>query len=211
MEFGSTVRRKRALRISLLAAAVWFLAVPMMLPSAEEPPEDAADAAPKAEASPEATPAAAPADPHAMRSASDAAGAEALLEAANKKAGEGVVSFDLLRATELKLTPPPVFPESLAALDGKKMRMRGFMTPFDNLRDMRNFMLFPFATGCFFCAPPSPREVVFVRIDSKDPVPFESGPIEIEGTLNLWKDASPDKAHQSFLFVVNEAKVKKIE
>jgi len=205
MDFASNARRTRALRILLLASAVWFLAVPMLLSSAEEP-------APTAVATPEATPAAAaPADPHSMRSASDAAGAEALLEAANKKAGEGVVSFDLLRATELKLTPPPVFPESLAALDGKKMRMRGFMTPFDNLRDMRNFMLFPFATGCFFCAPPSPREVVFVRIDSKDPVPFESGPIEIEGTLNLWKDASPDKAHQSFLFVVNEAKVKKIE
>lgn len=198
----------RAVRILLLAAAVWYLAVPMLLSESAMPAAQAQEAAP--EATPAPTPAAAPSDPHSMRSATQAAGAEAALEAVNKTDMDGVITFDVLRSTELKLVPPPIFPEQLSTQDGKKVRIRGFMTPFDNLKDMRNFMLFPFATGCFFCAPPSPREVVFVRIDAKDPVPFESGAIEIEGTLNLWKDGSTDKAHQSFLFVVNDAKVKKI-
>jgi hypothetical protein len=203
----------RAIRILLLASAVSYLAVPMFLSGgasvahAEEP----AKPAPAVDAKAAAEPSAGPSDPHSMRNADQAADAEALLEAANKAGGEGVITFDLLRSTELKLTPPPIFPEELAKLDGKKVRVRGFMSPFDNLKDMRNCMLFPFATGCFFCAPPSPREVVFIRIESKDPVPFESSAIEIEGTLNLWKDGSADKAHQSFLYVVNDAKVKKIE
>lgn len=145
---------------------------------------------------------------HAPRDPSAAAHAEAELAAVNESDAGGIVSFELLRATDPG--PPPTFPRQLIPLDGTRVRIRGFMSPFDSLGDMRQCMLFPFATGCYFCAPPSPVEVAFVRVESLEPVPFEPGAIEIEGTLDLWKDSSPDPAHQAFLYVIDGAMIRRI-
>ncbi|MBX3730623.1 MAG: DUF3299 domain-containing protein [Candidatus Sumerlaeia bacterium] len=123
---------------------------------------------------------------------------------------DGEIDFLLLRATTLRRQPPPVYPEALAKLDGTKVRVVGFMAPYDRLDDMSNFMLMTTPVGCTFCEPPSPKEVVFVRQHKKDPaekLPFVSDPIEIEGTLNLWKADSEDLAHEMFLYVVNDTKV----
>ena len=54
------------------------------------------------------------------------------------------------------------FPESLEDLDGRRVRLIGFMAPFDDLRNMRRCMILPSYVGCKFCSPPSVTQVVFV-------------------------------------------------
>lgn len=120
---------------------------------------------------------------------------------------EGMIDFNLLRKTKLNRTPPPVFDAALERYEGKQVKMRGFMTPYDSLTNFQTFMVFPTATGCNFCAPPSPIEVVLVRLEKKIQ-PYIPEPIEVEGTLSLWQKDKKDKAHKSFLFVLNDAKVK---
>lgn len=123
--------------------------------------------------------------------------------------GENVLTFPQLAATKMGRKPPPLFLKKVRNLDNKTIRMTGFMVPYDSLTDLRTFMLLSVPVGCFFCVPPPPQEVVLVRVDAKDPLPFIYEPIEIEGTLNLWDESSKDEKHKEFLFIVNKAKVKK--
>lgn len=89
----------------------------------------------------------------------------------------------------------------------------GFMAPYDSLENMKNCMLMGIPTGCFFCTPPSPVEVVFIRQDiPKGKVaPYIDTPIVAEGILKLWKKRSNEPAHKSFIFVLDQAKVTKFD
>lgn len=146
-----------------------------------------------------------PLDQHSMRSQDQITSGTALINSAPLEDGE--IDFDLLRTTVLNRTPPPVFDPKLDAYEGKRVKIRAFMTPFDSLTNFQTFMAFPNATGCNFCAPPSPLEVVLIRLNDPDQK-FIPEPIEIEGTLSLWRKDKTDNAHKSFLYVMNNATVK---
>jgi len=150
---------------------------------------------------------------HDLRSQDEITSGTKLLKAKEGVVEEGVVTFEMMKETTLKSTPPPIFTPEVDALDGKEVTIRGFMTPYDSLTQFKKFMIFPNATGCQFCAVPSPKEVVFVRLKSDDDQEFISAPIEVKGTLSIWKEDKVDKdeAHKSFLFVVNDATVKAIK
>lgn len=209
----------QAMRGLVLLLLVWWIADGVIAtlaprPSLPTPPKLFAGAATPAAASTESTPPTPTArDPHATRSDDQiTSGMKALLSAPKSNLADKFIAFDDLKKTTLNYDPPPIFQDDLKALDGQHVRMRGFMTPFDSLTDMRQFMLFPSATGCFFCAPPSPLEVVFVRQLAKDEAqPYIYEPIEIEGTLRLWRDKSEEAAHTMFLYVIDDATVKKLK
>lgn len=108
----------------------------------------------------------------------------------------------------------PVFPPGILALDGETVRIQGFMSPFDSLQDMQTFMLFPFPTGCNFCAPPAVNQVVLVRQkEGARRYGFIDAPIQITGTLRLWREDSDDTAHTEdfFLYVMEDTEVKEQE
>lgn len=108
----------------------------------------------------------------------------------------------------------PVFPPGMRALDGQRVRIQGFMSPYDSLQDMRRFMLFPFPTGCNFCAPPAVNQVVFVRQkEGLRRYGFVDAPILITGTLRLWREDSEDPAHTDdfFLYVMEDTEVRELE
>lgn len=124
--------------------------------------------------------------------------------------GDNVITFEDLMETKLYRLPPPVFTDKVGALDGKRVRMVGFMSPYDSLTDLRNFMLVQLPTGCFFCAPPGPLQVVAVRVDTDRPLAFIDEPIIVEGTLRLWEEESSNPLHRMFLFVIERARVSAI-
>lgn len=125
--------------------------------------------------------------------------------------GANMISFEDLMETKLYRLPPPVFTDKVAGFDNKTVRMVGFMSPYDSLTDLRNFMLVQVPTGCYFCAPPGPLQVVSVRIDSDTPVSFIEEPILVEGKLQLWDEESTNPLHRMFLFVIDGAKVTPIK
>ena len=120
------------------------------------------------------------------------------------------IRFDDLMRTRLYRKPPPVYPAKLSELNGKVVRIRGFMSPFDSLTDLRNFMLLETPTGCYFCEPPGPTQVAFVRLPGNKPLEFINEAIDVEGTLRLWEADSKEPRHDTFLYVIDAIRLTRV-
>jgi hypothetical protein len=134
--------------------------------------------------------------------------------------GEGtppLLNFPLLDKTDfeekkddLRVTYPP----SLTSLDGKQVAIAGFMTPYESLDDMHQFLLMPSSGGCFFCQPPSLTQVLMVRQmapKTGTPVkpPFVQEPIMVTATLHLYSKTSEHPGHKAgFIFALDDAQIR---
>jgi hypothetical protein len=124
-----------------------------------------------------------------------------------------MIDFELLEQTVPDENYRPVYPGTLSPLDGRTVRIRGFMTPYDDLENLATFMVMGFPTGCNFCAPPAVNQVVLARQpERKGAYPYIDGPIEVTGTLALWTPDSADPAHRDeyFLYIMNDVRVKSL-
>ena len=123
------------------------------------------------------------------------------------KAAPKTIKFDLLAKATLGDKPPPTFPDELQQLEGKRVRLSGFVAPYDDPEKMQKLLLLAQPGGCAFCNPPDATAVVFVRRDPKDAkLPFSYDPVIVEGTLHLWRAGSKDEEAQRFLFTIDDAK-----
>jgi hypothetical protein len=103
-----------------------------------------------------------------------------------------------------------IYPPQLESLDGRLVELVAFMAPFEALEDMSECLMLPAYVGCFFCAPPSFTQVVFVRQkdDGRPKKPFIEAPSLVTGTLRLLKPGSSDPAHQmEMLYVIDHATI----
>jgi hypothetical protein len=74
----------------------------------------------------------------------------------------------------------------LEALDGKVVRIPGFMVPLeDDMKKVAEFLLVPSPQACIHVPPPPPNQMVLVEMDGKEDSPVQFGPIWIYGTLSL--------------------------
>lgn len=100
------------------------------------------------------------------------------------------------------------FPEALRALEGRRVRLVGFMAPWDSLHDMGRCLILPTYVGCNFCAPPSLTQVVFVE-QAEAPGAgreFIEEPSEVSGTLRLLRPESTNEGHANgFFFALEDA------
>lgn len=72
----------------------------------------------------------------------------------------------------------------LKALDGKAVKIPGFMVPLeDDQREVKEFLLVPSAQACIHVPPPPPNQMVYVKM--KRGTQTVMGPIWVYGTLNL--------------------------
>jgi uncharacterized protein len=73
----------------------------------------------------------------------------------------------------------------LDALDGKAVKIPGFMVPLeDNTRNVTDFLLVPSPQACIHVPPPPPNQMVFVKMEDKG-AEAAFGPIWVYGTLHL--------------------------
>jgi hypothetical protein len=138
----------------------------------------------------------------------------AVMERVETEGGMPRLTFSQLERVMPDENGHPDFPPGMLALDGETVRIQGFMSPFDSLQNMKTFMLFPFPTGCNFCAPPAVNQVVLVRQkEGQRRYGFIDAPILITGTLRLWREDSEDSAHAEdfFLFVMEDTEVSELE
>ena len=121
-----------------------------------------------------------------------------------------LISFGMLEDATSDDLQRPVFGEEIRQHDGQQVRMRGFMSPYDDIRDMRTFMLFSYPVGCNFCTPPAVNQVVLVqqKVGQRN-YHFIDDPIEISGILHVWQDNSniPEFDDVTFLYLLDEADV----
>ena len=119
------------------------------------------------------------------------------------------LNFELLEKTEYSNEWIPAFPMELSKLEGKRLHITGFIVPYDNPETLSKLMLVKSPGGCFFCMPPLPTDVVFVRRTATDPplkYSFES--TSFEGTLHLWhSEMKEDEEAKGFFFTLDDAKV----
>lgn len=117
------------------------------------------------------------------------------------------LSFDLLAQTVLHENPPPEFPTLLRALAGKRVRITGFIAPYNDPQKMTELLLVRSPGGCYFCNPPEINTVVFVRRRPNDPpLDLDGQPMSFEGTLRLWRsDLQDADASRQFLFTLDDA------
>ena len=74
----------------------------------------------------------------------------------------------------------------LMALDGKQVRIPGFMVPLeDNSKTVTEFLLVPSPQACIHVPPPPPNQMVLIEMNPEAKAKVEFGPIWIYGKLSL--------------------------
>ena len=104
---------------------------------------------------------------------------------------DGVLSWEALANLDVRVeTPAPLqtifyieFPDSLRALDGTVVRLKGFMYPLEVGETHDKFLLSAMPPACPFCLPGTARTLVDVRCDR--PVTYTLEPVVLEGRLAL--------------------------
>lgn len=102
------------------------------------------------------------------------------------------------------------FPPELENLDNHRVSIIGFMAPYEEIDNMRHFLLLPSYTGCYFCSPPSFTQVLLVEQSAaqEGKLPYINDPILVTGTLKLWTKDSQHPAHLAkFVYALDDAHV----
>ena len=84
-------------------------------------------------------------------------------------------------------------PPSLQALNGKQVKIPGFIVPLEDYEEEgAEFLLVPYFGACVHTPPPPPNQMVFVRMDGGKKLKFGWwDPVWMEGTLKIEHYDSP--------------------
>ena len=83
--------------------------------------------------------------------------------------------------------------DTLKKLDGKTVRIPGFVVPLDDFQEEgAEFLLVPYYGACVHTPPPPPNQMVYVRMQNNRKVKFGWwDPVWMEGTLKIEHFESP--------------------
>jgi len=77
----------------------------------------------------------------------------------------------------------PDFPPGVRALNGKKIKVAGYMMPLQNGKNQTHFVLLAYPPDCPFHLNPGPMQ--FIEVKTEKGVPFDYSVKTIEGVLEL--------------------------
>jgi len=80
----------------------------------------------------------------------------------------------------------PQFAAEISQLDGKSIRLQGFMMPLDIGDRQRRFLLTAAPPHCAFCLPAGPDSMVEVR--AREPIRYTLDAVAISGRLQVLRD-----------------------
>ena len=80
------------------------------------------------------------------------------------------------------------FGEGIDALDGKEVKLRGYITPLQMGSDQKHFLLSTKPPSCAFCIPAGPDEMV--EVFSRTPVKYSLEPVTVAGTFAVLRQRS---------------------
>lgn len=104
----------------------------------------------------------------------------------------GVIPWHTLsKVTLVQRNGKPVlrFGDGIQALDGKQVKLRGYITPLQLGAGQEHFLLSTKPPSCAFCVPAGPDEMV--EVFSKTPVRYSLEPVTIAGRFAVL-DHDPD-------------------
>lgn len=121
--------------------------------------------------------------------------------------------FGKTKSTEIKsktddaydiIYEKPTFTPEVTALNGKEVKIKGFMFPLDPTDGQKMFLFGPFPVNCPYQYHVGPSLVMEVHVDKK-PIKFSYDPIILTGTLELVPN---DPEYSTFYRLKNAKQVK---
>lgn len=102
---------------------------------------------------------------------------------------EGGVGWDLLGTTQERVTEDgviPEFSEAVEALDGRTVRIAGYIYPLDTSPRQKEFLFTALPPSCPYCIEAGPTQ--YMEVVSDDGVRFSYNALTLEGSLELVRD-----------------------
>lgn len=102
---------------------------------------------------------------------------------------DGVLSWQLLASVTSKVERArivPTFAPTVQSLNGKTVKVQGFMLPLEPGEKQRHFLLSAVPTSCSFCVPAGPEGLIEIR--TRAPVRFTVDALTLEGKLAVLSD-----------------------
>jgi hypothetical protein len=119
-----------------------------------------------------------------------------------KPEGLNVLPWTAVTMTTVDRTYKPAFPAYLKELDGRGVRLLGYMQPIGSDPDMNTFLLIEYPVGCWYCETPDLTAMVLVEMPPGKSHRFSREPIQVTGQL---KHNAKDP--EDFLYKVSGASV----
>lgn len=117
-----------------------------------------------------------------------------LVSSALSAYGVGPVTVNWQTLQTLNLSLPAASQKTpVMQLSGKRVSIPGFMVPLeDDLDNVTEFLLVPYAGACIHVPPPPPNQIVYVKMNSNTKVQVTfTDPILVTGTLHISTVQSP--------------------
>jgi hypothetical protein len=99
--------------------------------------------------------------------------------------------WDTLYKTKVKVddktgTYSATFPDDVKKLNGKTVKISGFMLPLENTEKFKHFLLSRRTPTCFFCPPGAPNEIV--EVYASKPTEWIEDLVTYEGKFELMEN-----------------------
>lgn len=125
------------------------------------------------------------------------------------KTPPGGTAWALLESTKLidrkdakgTVYTKPAFPPAVAALNGKRVKVSGWMMPLENAAKQKHFVLLGYPPGCPFHFHAMPNQFVEIRTGTAVPA-NTTDPMTVSGTLQL-----TGQDERGIFYQINDAQV----
>lgn len=116
--------------------------------------------------------------------------------------GVNNLAWEVIAETTVDRQARPTFASYLRDLDGKQVRLRGYMQPLGENTDLGAFMMIEHPIGCWFCEMPELTHIVLVELPEGKSGRFTRERVRVQGKL-LLNATDPE----NFLYTIRDAKV----
>ncbi|MFO0967760.1 MAG: tetratricopeptide repeat protein [Gemmataceae bacterium] len=116
--------------------------------------------------------------------------------------GVNDLPWPLVQETTVDKRFRPTFPRYLKDLDGKQVRLVGFMQPLRAETDLNAFLFIEYPVGCWFCEMPETTSIVLIELEEGQTVNYQRGLLRVIGRLKL-NPSDPE----DFLYTIRKARI----
>src|SRR5262249_35158223 len=116
--------------------------------------------------------------------------------------GVNDLPWPLIQETTVDKRFRPTFPKYLKDLDGKQVRLVGFMQPLRAESDLNAFLFIEYPVGCWFCEMPETTGIVLIEMEEGQTINYQRGLLRVIGQLKL-NPSDPE----DFLYTIRKARI----
>jgi hypothetical protein len=120
--------------------------------------------------------------------------------------GVNGLPWSVVTETTLDRMYRPTFPRYLKELDGKKVKLSGYVQPLGDDADLTAFLLIEYPVGCWYCEQPEMTGIVLVELPEGKTHKYTRGQVHVRGKLAL-----NARDPENFLYTIRDAEVSQDE